>query len=83
MEKGELESEPELHLDARERHGNKKAEMEWDTTGEVGMRKKSKGKDVALNAKRTGRGIAADTFFGVDNEEENEGMDEDEDESDR
>jgi len=73
MKKGELQLEPELHLDARERSESKKAEMECGDMI-VGKKLKRKGDDNSTVTRAVG-GVEADEFFGDDdeeNEDENE-----------
>jgi len=70
MDKMELNLKPESHLDARVPHGNKKIANEAEDV--VGKKRKDDGN------KRPDEVIEADTFFGSDDNVE----DEDEDESD-
>jgi len=79
MDKGELEREPELHLDARTGGGNKKSGTEWGAVYDAKAGKGSKGEGGKDST--AGDGVEADAFFGDDDTEEDEGMDEDEDES--
>jgi len=87
MTKGELQLEPELHLDTKERGASKITEMEWDSTRYAGTRQLPKGKDGDTRSRSTnaGVGVEGDEFFGDDDsdekDEEEEGTDQDEDES--
>jgi hypothetical protein len=84
MKKGELHLEPELHLDAKERGGNKVTEMELDVTRDPETVKVLKRKEVnssKSNIRAGGAGVQADAFFGDDSStsEDQESADEDED----
>ncbi|KIM82392.1 hypothetical protein PILCRDRAFT_461102 [Piloderma croceum F 1598] len=80
MDKGELQMEPELHLDAGERSGSKKTGTTLGVTCDAKSEKGSKGQNAGnSNLKSAGGRVEADAFFGDDDTEE--GMDEDEDES--
>jgi hypothetical protein len=81
MDKGELQMEPELHLDAGERDGSKKSGTTLGVAYDAKSEKGSKGQNGEnSNLKNAGGSVEADAFFGDDDTEE-EGMDEDEDES--
>ena len=68
-----MQWEPELHLDAKERQGDKKSEIKWGITSNAASGKKLKGKHHAQSiVKRTDGGVEADEFFGDDNDEEAE-----------
>ena len=76
MEKGELEGEPELHLDSRER-GNTAAMYGAD---EEHKKEKKMYREESVDIKN---GAEGDDFFGDDNDAEEEKVDEDdEDDSD-
>jgi hypothetical protein len=73
MDKGELEREPELHLDARAGSGNKKSGTEWGAVYDVKAGKGSKGEGgKESNMTTAGGGVEADAFFGDDDTEEDE-----------
>lgn len=82
MEKGELQLEPELHLDAREGNRSKNVRVEWGITDDARGEKPSTKKDK--ESKSLGGGVEADAFFGeddTDDEKDSEGRDDDEHES--
>lgn len=73
MDKGELQMEPELHLDAGERNGSKRSGTTLGVTYDAKSEKGSKGQNGGdSNLKRAGGGVEADTFFGDDDTEEEE-----------
>lgn len=86
MDKGELWSEPELHLDAKESSG-KKAAAEWGGADDIGKIRESAKRKGRKSAEIVGGGgVETDAFFGDDDEGDPEheptSGDEDEDESD-
>lgn len=70
MGKGELEREPDLHLDSRERGAQRvRNGKEWDDEGPKSKMKSSEMvKDAGLG------GVKNDAFFGDDDDDEEEGM---------
>ncbi|KZP13015.1 hypothetical protein FIBSPDRAFT_754181 [Athelia psychrophila] len=94
MQDGELDAEPELHLDAKNTADTgKKAQTEWVSPSELGSvktAKKVKSKVEKPAEKPESGGVEGDAFFGNDDEDEDEvapghdrdSEDDDEDESD-
>jgi len=81
MDKGELQMEPELHLDAGERSGSKKSGTMSGVAYDGKTQKVSKGQNGEnSNLKSVGGGVEADAFFGDDDSEES--VDENEDDKD-
>lgn len=69
MGKGELEREPDLHLDSRERGAQRvRNGKEWDDEGPKSKMKSSEIKDAGLG------GVKNDAFFGDDDDDEEEEM---------
>jgi hypothetical protein len=74
MQKGELETEPEMHLD-HDRKGGEKNGCDGSVAGQAHWDGRSEGVEVRTKTGKGGVDVDADTFFG--NDEYEDGMIED------